>query len=199
NEIGRKINTVEDGFDLEKAVLGAKNDDWEASLALIARKPYLVNCIPEKRSWSILHQAIYWNNSKIVEKLLAMYTCDIFVKTKKDTESAPAGMSGLELAKYLENRGDVRKLIENYDMTLRKERLDNAISFVTTSSTGSGFMSEGLPLFYKIVTSFKNSMIVPAESPEKHLQMLLSKINDQMLMKRLERYFQVSVRYALYH
>ena len=71
-----------DNKDLENAVSAAKYGNWKRCLDIITKKPKLINCIPESRSWAILHQAVYWNDIEVTKQLLAIDTCDAKVKSR---------------------------------------------------------------------------------------------------------------------
>ena len=89
-----------DKHDIEKMTRAAKYGDFETALGIIRKKVYLINCIPDGRRWSVLHQAVYWDNCEVIKKLIAYPNCDINIRAKEDRCSKKRnGKTPVELAK----------------------------------------------------------------------------------------------------
>ena len=73
--------------EVKELVRAAKFGEWPIVWSIIGtpekpKKSYLINCIPEDRRWSTLHQAVYFNNVGIVKQLIRHKECDPEVQTK---------------------------------------------------------------------------------------------------------------------
>ena len=74
--------TPNDMYIAKVLVLAAKNGFWDTVWTILKHKPYLINYIPEERSWGLLHQACYWENEEAVVRLLNNPYCDPHLLTK---------------------------------------------------------------------------------------------------------------------
>lgn len=85
----RKKNEIDKESKLiEELLLAAKYGKWEKVWEILGspscpNKSHLLNVIPQSRRWCVLHQAVYWNNSDVIQKLLKFRTCDSEIKAKK--------------------------------------------------------------------------------------------------------------------
>ena len=86
-----------------KMVMAAKYGGWDTVWEILNRKPYLVDCIPEERTWAILHQAVWWKDAIAVKKILAVPGCDSEQLTKN-------GLRPLDI----ETTAEIRKLLEQH-------------------------------------------------------------------------------------
>lgn len=150
-----------DAEEINSLLFAAKNGQWNVVWKILGhpskpRKPFLLNCIPENRRWGVLHQAIWWNNYSVVNKLLQFPTCDIRIKAKegvseigptggKSAEEIASGFKRTEIAQLLKN--NVSRLgaqapetfhplssgLEDYVLSLLKVtgRLQNSLSTTT--------------------------------------------------------------------
>ena len=77
-------NIHQDSKDVNDMVYSAKygNREWGKVHAILKHKPYLVNCIPERRSYAVLHQAAWWGSRTNVDKLLNYSSCDSEVQSR---------------------------------------------------------------------------------------------------------------------
>ena len=89
--------------DDSKMVLASKDGDWETVWTILDKKPYLMNSIPKERAWAVLHQAVWWNDQKAVEKILNIPGCDSELLTKN-------GLKPLDI----DTTGEIKKLLENH-------------------------------------------------------------------------------------
>ena len=84
----RQSNAIdEEHLTIEKLLIGAKNGKWEHVWEVLGthvqpRKSYLINVIPQKRRFSVLHQAVSWNNVDVLKRLLTFMICDVSISTK---------------------------------------------------------------------------------------------------------------------
>ncbi|KAJ8298499.1 hypothetical protein KUTeg_025030 [Tegillarca granosa] len=111
--------TIElDNKEINDMVLAAKQGNWNHVWSTLDKKPYLVNCIPEQRAWSALHQAIFHGGLEAVQRLVEDYEADITICTKPDkAHAAEPGTDALTLAKELG-----RKVIYDYLLKYTVER-----------------------------------------------------------------------------
>ena len=86
-------------------VSSAKAGQWENVWKVLGEpeKPLrdrLFNVIPENRRWGILHQAVYWNNQAILQKLLKYQACDTETLAKQCTSECGRtdGMNAEQIA-----------------------------------------------------------------------------------------------------
>ena len=73
-------------------LLSAKMGEWDKVWEILDKNPHFVNCIPEKRSWGILHQACHWKNEEAIKKILSTPGCDPNLVTKD-------GLQAIEITK----------------------------------------------------------------------------------------------------
>ena len=91
----------------------AKYSEWNDVWRILDKNPDLINCIPNERAWSVLHQAVWYDNVKAVRKILSYPACDPQIRTKLDiTEDSGVGMRPIELAKSQEIKA-ILKATEN--------------------------------------------------------------------------------------
>ncbi|KAL4231316.1 hypothetical protein ACF0H5_008896 [Mactra antiquata] len=97
-------NTIErDNVKINQLVLSAKNGDWQNVWEILGtpeapKRARVINVIPENRRWGVIHQAVYWNDISIIQKLLKFFGCDSDTKAKQCTsECGPtSGMNALD-------------------------------------------------------------------------------------------------------
>ncbi|XP_053393441.1 uncharacterized protein LOC123564842 [Mercenaria mercenaria] len=84
-----ETNTIEEDARLaDVLVSSAKAGQWENVWNILGnpenpRRDRLFNVIPENRRWGILHQAVYWNNTHVLQKLLRYPVCDKDIRAKQ--------------------------------------------------------------------------------------------------------------------
>ena len=80
-----------DSLLVDKLVEAAKFGRWEVVWSIIgtpetpSNKVHFINVIPQNRRWGVIHQAIYWNNVKVIKTLLRFKACDKHMLTKPCT------------------------------------------------------------------------------------------------------------------
>ena len=123
---------------MKTAVSYAEERNWDACLKIMLDKPYLINCIPEEKSLSVLHEAVLQNNGEYTEKLLNIGACDVLVKTRKEYTietmfgkvTFPAGSTTLDFIEKLdENFIHVKEMIKTHYENVRKNRFDGPLSY----------------------------------------------------------------------
>ena len=171
-----KYNIEEDNLDVENAVCSAKFNKWSTVFDIIRRKPYLINCIPEQRSWAILHQAVYWNDMNVVTQLLDFPNCDALVKTKqcRNNDARPSS-TPKEVAKQMGDRQAIYSKLDYHVNYVRKSRFSGKITFIVQRSEGEEVV-DNLPLFMLAVINYRKTLLDPGTCPATHLIDLLKQI-----------------------
>ncbi|XP_048776682.2 uncharacterized protein LOC125680920 [Ostrea edulis] len=117
----------DDAENIEKLVASAKINEWGPIWRILGtpshpKKSYLINCIPENRRWSILHQAIFWNNHGVVANLLQFNTCDKTVKAKEGTsEIGPDGKKSPEEVAEAFGHNELKPILDMYPYQLHDQ------------------------------------------------------------------------------
>lgn len=171
------IDIESDNKDVNDMVLAAKGSRWEEVCNILDRKSYLINCIPENRAWSALHQAVFWNNSTIVTKLLGYEACDAIIKSKqcRDEMIAPSS-TATDLAK-LKGYDNIRQLLTKNIENHRSRRFGDVPRFVT-KKCGQQIAEMGFPLFALEVVMYKTTLLNPDANIKNHSVELMKQIFD---------------------
>eukprot|EP00794_Sanderia_malayensis_P020050 gene20050-22017_t len=170
------FNIEEDNKDVREAVHAAKYGDWNKVYNIIGKKNYLVNCIPEGRSWAMLHQAVYWNNKTAVNFLLKLKTCDALIKTKRcRDELVPPSSTAIAIANKMEGREEVKNLIQQNINYSRNARFSQHISYKLSRKDGKKVMDH-LPLFVKEIAMYKDTLVGEKKHVKQHLIDILNQI-----------------------
>lgn len=145
----------QDSKDVEEMVWSAKYGKWGEVYAILDRKPKLVNCIPESRSWAALHQAAWWGNESAVQKLLNYKTCDSEVQTRGG-DYWPQCTKSYEIAN---KRGfpEIKHILEEFSKNERVKRFGGKIPTFVTAKDGVKMDKEGLPLLLLTIANFKKT------------------------------------------
>ena len=172
-----KYNIDEDNTDVEKAVDAAKQKDWDTVFKILTRKPYLINCIPEGKAWAVLHQAVFWEDSVAVSRLLSFPNCDVFVRTKIcRLQDAEHTSTPVEVAKQLGGRKDIIAMLEKAETNWSK-RFSDKIQYQVVAKEGQELMTvEEVPLFIMAVVNYKNALLDPGTCPKARLLDMLNQI-----------------------
>lgn len=171
------IDIGSDSKDVNDMVLAAKCSRWEEVYNILDKKSYLINCIPENRAWSALHQAVFWNNSTIVTKLLGYEACDAIIKSKqcRDEMIAPSS-TATDLAK-LKGYENIRQLLTENIENHRSKRFGDVPRFITRKS-GEKIAEMGFPLFVLEVVMYKTTLLDPDANIKNHSVGLMKQIFD---------------------
>ena len=147
----------QDSTDVNAMVLAAKCRRWSEVYAILDRKPYLVNCIPEERAWAALHQAAWWGDKHAVDRLLRYPSCDSEVKTKQDraNEFGPEKLPS-EIARKRGFPGIADKL-NDHAKNERMKRHSEIIPTYVTAREGVKMDKEGLPLLMRTIANYKRT------------------------------------------
>ena len=183
------FNIEEDNKDVHDAVYAAKYGNWERVYEILNKKKYLVNCIPEERSWSMLHQAVYWNNKDAVIFILKQETCDALIRSKRSRdELVPPNSTAIDVAEKMGGRGEVRKLIQQNISNERSKRFSQHISYKVSRKEGKKLLDH-LPLFIKEIAMYKDTLVSKGKQLKEHLIDILKQIfqNEEYNFKKVEQ------------
>lgn len=187
------IDIIADNKDVESAVLAAKYGKWDRVFEILDKKPYLLNCIPESRSWGILHQAVYWKDQDALQKILKYKNCDATIRTKPCSEGdALPSSTPIEVAKQLHGRETLKKILEEHIEEKKHEKFGKEIKYMVPGKDGEKVVDK-LPLFMMAVVNYKRSLIGQKSCPKTHLMELLKQVftaeshNWQIVQKQLYR------------
>lgn len=124
--ISSTTSSVErDHKDLASLLESAKFGNWESVWDILAKKPYMVNCCPENRRWTVLQQAVWWNDKEVVTRLLQMSTIDTYGKAKegKSEIGDDGGLTAFEIAEKFKY-DEVSKLLHNFVCGIENQEID---------------------------------------------------------------------------
>lgn len=121
-------NTIEnDAEHIDKLVASAKHGNWENVWKILGtpespKQSRLINVIPENRRWGVLHQAVYWNDKDVLQRLLRFGSCDSEMKAKQCTsECGPtSGMNAREIAEAYKYQ-EMADIISNHECKLDQQ------------------------------------------------------------------------------
>ncbi|KAL3855258.1 hypothetical protein ACJMK2_014839 [Sinanodonta woodiana] len=171
----------EESQELNNLLLYAKGGQWENVWPIIGtpenpKRAYLINSIPENRRWGVLHQAVYWRNPNIVQKLLKFRACDSSLKTKECTsEVGPtSGMTAIELASAY-GCTEVKKVLTNHICNFETET-DEIDTFYPWHAD---MELKGFGLIHITLAAYKNTFHPKNIDPRKPIVTVLGDIfND---------------------
>ena len=145
----------QDSKDVNEMVLAAKYGKWSEVYAILDRKHYLVNCIPEQRHWAALHQAAWWGNDRAVKKLLKYPSCDSDVKSRGG-EFWPQYCKASEIAN---KRGypAIKDILDKFSENERAHRFGGNIPIFVTANFGVKMDKEGFPLLLLTIANYKQT------------------------------------------
>lgn len=136
-------------------VLAAKNGNFSRVFSILDRKPYIVNCIPEERAWSALHQAIYLGSFESVVRLVQDYGADVSVCTKVDrAASADPGTDALSLA-FIQKKKDIYNFLLMHTLIQLTAEKKQDISYFTLHKNGNVYPFQKYPLYKITLASYK--------------------------------------------
>ena len=171
-----QYNIKEDNEDVGKAVLAAKDGKWDTVFKILKEKPFLINCIPEGRTWGMLHQAVYWKNLTVVSKLLDEPNCDVFIETLQSRNSdARPSSTPREVAVQMGGRKVIEKKLHSKEVKVWKTRFGGKITYQVPKKEGEKIVGQ-LPLFMMAVINNRKTLLSPGTCPKTHLVDLLKQI-----------------------
>ena len=119
--------------------------ELEGALDIISKKPYLLNCIAEDKSWSILHWAAYHNNSNILDKLLSQPNCDMDIKATGDQmEKGVVGCTALDVAN-MNKCQEAKELLERWKAKDTSDSVHIDEDSLIEEGICQRYVKEGLP------------------------------------------------------
>lgn len=145
----------QDSRDINDMARNAKYGQWSDVYAILDRKPYLINCIPEYRKWAALHQAAWWGNQAAVEKLLKYPSCDSEVRTRGG-EFWPECTLASQIAQK-KNFPNIESILVNNMKHVRGLRFGGKIPTFVTAQDGVKMDKEGLPLLLLTLANYKQT------------------------------------------
>lgn len=124
------ISIEDDHKDMALLLESAKFGKWEAVWGILEKKPYMINCCPENRRWTVLQQAVWWNKPLVVKRLLQFPTIDSYAKAKegKSEIGDDGGLAAFEIAekfKYTE----VSELLHSFVCGIENHEIDTFHSY----------------------------------------------------------------------
>ncbi|KAJ8298196.1 hypothetical protein KUTeg_024727 [Tegillarca granosa] len=144
-----------DNKEIDEMVLSAKMGNFDRVFSILDRKPYIVNCIPEERAWSALHQAIFLGNLEYVVKLVEDYGADVSICTKADrAAAADPGTDALSLALKF-SRKHIYNFLLKYTLIHKTALKRQDISYFTLHKNGNVYPFYKYPLFKITLASYK--------------------------------------------
>ena len=147
----------DDAKKLNEMILNAKYGNWDTVFTQLPTMPYFINCIPEERTWSILHQAVYSNSEENVQRLLGYPSCDPTVKTKQNPSHA-AGLTPEDIASKC-GYYKIRQILNDFTRNMREERFNSNAPVFVTAERGVEMDREGLPLLIDTLISYKKMFL----------------------------------------
>lgn len=145
----------QDSKDANEMVLAAKYGNWSEVYAILDRKHYLVNCIPEQRHWAALHQAAWWGNEHAVKRLLKYPSCDSDVHTRGGV-FWPQCRKASQLANKRGYAG-IESILDKFHKNERANRFGGKIPIFVTVKVGAKMDKEGLPLLLRTIANYKQT------------------------------------------
>ncbi|XP_052075609.1 uncharacterized protein LOC127713048 [Mytilus californianus] len=166
----------QDHKDIQSMFSAAKMGKWPEVWRILGTpsrplKPYLINIIPEDRRWGLLQQAVWWNNSSAIKKLIQFQACDKDLKAKDSiSEKGPTGghtaQQIAELFGYLE----VSNIIKNHIPSIREEDIE------TYYDGNSSIENEEYGLFRLTLAAYKGAFHPSYVDKTKQLSVLLNDV-----------------------
>ena len=171
----------QDAKDVSEMVQAAKYGQWPTVYSILDRKPYLVNCIPEERSWAALHQSAWWENESAVRKLLSYPACDSLVKTKeKNTNESGPGKTPEWVARYIKSNEIIANILEEFTQNERQKRFAGEIPTYVTAQDGQEMDRKGLPLLLVTLANYKRTFHPGSVAPHTAFNELAKQVFDHV-------------------
>lgn len=121
------VTDIEDDHENLKTLFShAKKGIWYNVWDILQKKPYMINCCPENRRYTLLHQAAFWNDEEAVEYLLSFPTIDSNGKTKRNSHGFDKddGLTALALADYNQLFSRVKSQLSSFACEIGKQEFD---------------------------------------------------------------------------
>ena len=149
-------NIDQDSKDVNDMVYSAKYGNWSKVHAILKHKPYLVNCIPERRSYAVLHQAACWGSRTDVDELLNYSSCDSEVQSRGG-DFWPECKKASEIAA---NKGflEIEVVLNKHSKEKRAKRFGGEIPTYVTAQAGVEMDKKGLPLLLLTIANYKQTL-----------------------------------------
>lgn len=170
--ISSTTSSVEqDHKDLALLLKSAKDGLWEKVWDILTKKPYMVNCCPENRRWTVLQQAVWHNDTEVVTILLQMPTIDTCCKAKegKSEIGGDGGLTALKIAekfKYVE----ISMLLHSFVCDIGNQEID------TFHPCRQNIQNQELGLLRLTLAAYKNTFHPMTIDPSKPIAAVLEDI-----------------------
>ena len=171
------MSVEEDYKDVNTMVYAAKYGNWDDVYSILTRKPYLVNMIPEERTWAALHQAVWWDNEKAVNWLLyECKSCDPLVLTKQNPDHG-AGLTPIDVASDPSRpRPAIKQFLQGFTEEMRRERFGTDAPYFISAKDGKRMDKEGLPLLLLALANYKKSFHPSKVNPHEPFNDIMKEI-----------------------
>ncbi|XP_056013657.1 uncharacterized protein LOC125674623 [Ostrea edulis] len=181
SDVSTMFSSIEEEHkDLAKLVKAAKSGRWGKVWDIIGcpdneKKSYLLNCVPENRRWTVLQQAVWWNNSIAVSKLLHFSGIDTYGKAKKGKSEIgdDGGLTAFEIAEKFGYK-EVSDLLRKFVGEKKIQEVD------TFQLNGQVAEIQGFGLFGLAIAAYKNTFHPNAIDSSKPLSVILKDIFHEM-------------------
>lgn len=151
---------------IDRLVVSAKQGQWTNVWEILGppENPIyerIFNVIPENRRWGVLHQAVYWNDKDVLQKLLKYEACDSNIRAKQCMSECgeTTRMNALEIAESYGYREMAAVLSQHRNRIQDVPTFESYENF--TQSDGLGLLSVTLAAYKK---TFHPSPIHPSTS-----------------------------------
>lgn len=135
------------------------------------KKDRLFNVIPENRRWGIIHQAVYWKNPDVLQKLLKYHACDSDMRAKQCTsECGNTGRMNAEEIANAYGHTDIAKILSRHSNKIGEQ------SVPTFQSLDNYTQGEGLGLLTVTLAAYKKIFHPNPIDPNKSLITILGDI-----------------------
>ncbi|XP_061173628.1 uncharacterized protein LOC133182798 [Saccostrea echinata] len=206
NSVSAKRSSIEEEHrNLAKLLKAAKFGKWDEVWEVIGspnyeKKSYMLNCIPEDRRWSVLQQAVWWNKTEVVNKLLQFSTIDTYGKAKegKSEIGDDGGLTAFEIAEKFKYSG-VSKVLHGFVCGIDGLEID------TFHDYSQVVERQEFGLFGLTLASYKKTFHPSTVDPTKPLSVVLKDVfevmntTDQWKTVRDKLSESVSVAYQEYY
>lgn len=169
---GQTQNDIEnDSKRIDRLLCSAKEGNWDQVWTILGSpgsySTRLINSIPENRRWGVIHQAIFWKNPDILNKLLSYPECDSHMGTKKcNDESSQTATQVAEKYKYK----DMSNILEKHDNRIMKQ---NIPTFLPIQNY---FESKSMGLITVTLAAYKKTFHPKPIDPQKTITSVLRDI-----------------------
>ena len=157
---------------LESAKFGRWDKVWNIlGSPLNVKKAYMINCCPENHRWTVLQQAVWWNNTEVVAKLLQFTTIDTYRKAKegKSEIGDDGGLTAFEIAEKFKY-AEVSNLLNGLVCGIENQEVD------TFHPYRREIQNQELGLLRITLAAYKNTFHPSTIDPTKPIMVVLQDV-----------------------